>query len=94
MKRSDSMRQTVNVGIIGDYNPKYKLHDATNDSLHHVSKELVVPISIQWVPTDSLIDSAKEKLLEFDALWCAPGSPYKSFEGALNGIEVPSMIIA
>ena len=81
------MRDIVNVGIIGDYNPKYKLHDATNDSLHHASNELAIPITVKWMPTDSLIDSAKENLLEFDALWCAPGSPYKSFGGALNGIE-------
>ncbi len=81
------MRDTVTVGIIGDYDPKYKLHNATNDSLSHASKELSIPIIVKWISTDSLIDSAKEKLREFDALWCAPGSPYKSFEGALNGIQ-------
>jgi len=31
-------------------------------------------------------DSAMKSLEQFYALWCAPGSPYKSIDGALEGM--------
>lgn len=84
---STEVKGAVSVGIIGDYNPQYKLHDATTNSLHHAAKALSIPINVKWIPTGSLDESAKDKLSVFDSLWCAPGSPYQSFEGALRGIE-------
>src|ERR1700722_6920836 len=35
-----------------------------------------------WLPTDQPGDYAK-----FDGFLCSPGSPHKSFEGALSGIR-------
>ena len=56
--------------------------------LQHAAAELKIAVETQWLPTDSLLDSALDKKLEaFDALWAAPGSPYKSFDGMLRGIE-------
>jgi CTP synthase (UTP-ammonia lyase) len=43
---------------------------------------------VQWLATDSLLTSELEKNLEaFDGLWAGPGSPYKSSDGMLRGIE-------
>ena len=37
---------------------------------------------------ESLANGFDETTLkQFDALWCAPGSPYKSMDGALRGIQ-------
>jgi CTP synthase (UTP-ammonia lyase) len=57
-------------------------------SLQHAAGELKITFQAQWLPTDSLLDPAlDEKLEAFDGLWAAPGSPYKSFDGMLRGIE-------
>ena len=82
------MDDAVRIGILGDFNPEYRSHHATTDSLQHAAKKLKLRLESQWVPTPSLLESGSEKLLEsFDGLWASPGSPYKSFEGMLKGIE-------
>jgi CTP synthase (UTP-ammonia lyase) len=40
-----------------------------------------------WLPTPSLLAPEPGKLESFDGLWASAGSPYKSFEGMLKGIE-------
>jgi CTP synthase (UTP-ammonia lyase) len=43
---------------------------------------------VKWLATDSLITPDLEtRLGVFDGLWAGPGSPYKSFDGMLRGIE-------
>ena len=45
-------------------------------------------VKSEWIPTPSLVRPEAEKTLEsFDGFWASPGSPYKSFEGMLKGIE-------
>ncbi len=82
------MKQRIHVGIVGDFNPQSPYHLATNDALHHAADALSVAVNISWVPTESLdgVDVATT-LKPFDALWCAPGSPYVSMNGALNAIQ-------
>jgi len=78
----------VRIGILGDFNPEFRSHHATNDSLQHAAAKLGLKVESQWLPTLSLVeDSAKKTLESFDGLWAAPGSPYKSMDGMLKGIE-------
>src|SRR6201982_2565825 len=78
----------VRIGILGDFNPEFQSHHATNDSLQHAAAKLGLKVESQWLPTLSLVeDSAKKTLESFDGLWAAPGSPYKSMDGMLRGIE-------
>ncbi len=82
------MSQAVRIGILGDFNPDFRSHHATPDSLQHAARKLHVQVDSQWIPTPSLTDVNSEKTLEtFDGLWAAPGSPFKSFDGMLKGIE-------
>jgi len=77
----------VRIGILGDFNPEFRSHHATNDALQHAARKLGLSLASEWVPTPSLMAPEFEKKLEtFDGLWAAPGSPYKSFDGMLNGI--------
>jgi CTP synthase (UTP-ammonia lyase) len=81
---SDSVR----IGILGDFNPEFRSHHATNDSLQHAARKLDTKVESEWLPTPSLLTPEAEKKLEgFDGLWAAPGSPYQSFDGMLKGIE-------
>jgi CTP synthase (UTP-ammonia lyase) len=78
----------IRIGILGDFNPEYHSHLATNESLQHAARALGRQVDSEWVPTLSLLESAVEKTLaSFDALWISPGSPYKSMAGMLAGIR-------
>lgn len=83
------MNREIKVGIIGDYDPqKYFSHIATNESLKHAGSMLSVSVDFDWLSTQSIASQIGwTKLGEFDALWCAPGSPYKSMEGALQAVQ-------
>ena len=82
------MNETLRIGIIGDFNPESRYHHATNDSIRHAAETLSLPVEISWLPTFELeSDHTTNWLGSFDGLWCAPGSPYASMQGALNGIH-------
>lgn len=82
------MGDAVRIGILGDFNPELPSHNATNESLKHAARKLKVAVESEWLSTPSLTASGTEKTLEsFDGLWAAAGSPYKSFDGMLRGIE-------
>ena len=78
------MNQPIKIGIIGDFNSNSPFHKATNESLAHAGKAMGVTVDSSWLPTESL---DVETLEQFDGLWCSPGSPYKSMNGALKAIR-------
>lgn len=80
--------EAVRIGILGDFNPEFRSHHATNDALQHSAHKLQIKVESEWLPTPSLIETgAAPKLDSFDGLWASAGSPYKSFDGMLAGIE-------
>ena len=82
------MADAIQIGIIGEYGPKSPTLPSVEKSLQHAAAELNIATRVTWVPTDSLLGPNHEQKLEaFDGLWAAPGSPYKSFDGMLRGIE-------
>ena len=82
------MADTVRIGIIGDFNTEFRSHHATNDSIQHAASKLKLKVESEWLPTTSLAAPEGRKILEsFDGLWASPGSPYKSMDGMLKGIE-------
>lgn len=84
MRVSDPVR----IGIFGDFNSEFRSHHAINESLQHCARKLALDLESEWLPTPSLLSPDAEKVLEsFDGFWASPGSPYKSFDGMLKGIE-------
>lgn len=82
------MNDPVRIGILGDFNPEFRSHHATNDSLQHVAARLNLALESEWIPTPSIVEPGGWKTLQtFDGLWASPGSPYQSFAGMLKGIE-------
>jgi len=76
------------IGILGDYDPKSPTLPAIEKSLQHAAAKLNISLEAEWLATPSLIEPNASKHLEsFDGIWAAPGSPYKSFDGMLKGIE-------
>ena len=83
-----SMAEVVQIGIFGDYDPASATLPAIEKSIQHAATALNISVEVTWLPTGSLAGpETEEKLEAFDALWAAPASPYKSFDGMLRGIE-------
>lgn len=81
------MKNSKKIGIIGDFNPRNHSHMMTNESLNHAAAKAGQQIEVEWVPTLSLETAVAPRLRPYDALWCSPGSPYQSMDGALNAIR-------
>ena len=78
----------IRIGIIGDFNPKFHSHLATNEALLLAADALSLDVQMTWLPTPELKHECAEELLaRYDGLHAAPGSPYQSMEGALAGIR-------
>src|SRR5579859_4688623 len=76
----------IQIGIIGDYNASAPTHQATTAALQHAAAQLDLEVDSIWLPTDTL-EHDMVQLEEMDGLWCAPGSPYRSMQGALQAIR-------
>jgi len=92
LARTDGNRglagRTLAVGVIGDFQPEFPPHAATNAALEHAAAALQITIDARWLGTAPLQEIAPDALAQYDALWCAPGSPYRSLEGALRAIRL------
>jgi len=78
----------LRIGVIGDFEPAYHSHFATNAALYDAATALKVPLEIRWIPTPNLENAQAERVLKrSDGLVASPGSPYRSFDGMLRGIE-------
>jgi CTP synthase (UTP-ammonia lyase) len=69
------------IGIIGDFSPSNPTHRFTNEALARAG------LDVAWVPTESVGNDPASRLARFDGLWIAPGSPYRSMDGALRAIR-------
>jgi CTP synthase (UTP-ammonia lyase) len=77
------MKTKKRIGIIGDYNPDNPTHVATNEGIQHAAEVLgECSFESSWLATDQ-----PQEFNEYQGLLCSPGSPYKSLEGALHGIQ-------
>jgi CTP synthase (UTP-ammonia lyase) len=76
------MAAAAAIGIIGDFNAGNPTHVATDRGLQHAADALGIAIDAVWLPTGEAHDYGK-----FHGLFCSPGSPYKSLDGALIGIQ-------
>jgi CTP synthase (UTP-ammonia lyase) len=81
--------RTIRIGVLGDFNPEYRSHHATNAALEHAAKAMGAAVETTWLPTPSLLEpSAADTLAGYDGLWASPGSPYQSMNGMLAGIQL------
>jgi CTP synthase (UTP-ammonia lyase) len=72
----------IRIGLIGDYNAAIIAHQAIPEAVSLAGKKLGVDVGSEWLATDDIGD-----LTRYAGLWCVPGSPYRSMEGALRAIR-------
>lgn len=82
------MTETVTVAIVGEFDGTFTPHVATNDALGHSAARLGIEVRIHWLPTEPL-ESDLTGIHDADAVWCAPGSPYRSLTGAVRALRHP-----
>jgi len=66
------MNHNLKVGIIGEFNPKFPSHSATNAAIHHAAKALSLAVKTSRLTTTLIDNEHSEK---------PPCSPYKSLRG-------------
>jgi CTP synthase (UTP-ammonia lyase) len=69
----------VLIGVVGDHQPENVTHATLDAALAHAGAEW------EWVATDAVppADALAER---YAGLWIAPGSPYRTMDGALRAI--------
>jgi CTP synthase (UTP-ammonia lyase) len=77
----------VRVAVIGDRIPNFAPQSAIETALGHAAVRRAATVEVTWHPTLALAEDAPTLLAGADAVWCAPGSPYRSLAGALAGIR-------
>jgi CTP synthase (UTP-ammonia lyase) len=76
-----------NIGLIGDYDEEVVAHVAIPRAIQLAANDIGVQINFEWVSTPSLDQDFEQELSKYQALWVVPASPYRSMQGALNGIR-------
>jgi CTP synthase (UTP-ammonia lyase) len=77
----------LHIAIIGDRVPSRPTHAATDEALSHAGSALGVDVEAHWLPTPALAEPSTRELASFAGFFVAPGSPYRSIDGALRGIR-------
>lgn len=78
----------IRIGIVANYNPKSPYHPATTNSLLHSANLLGIELDPVWIESETLdTPEGRKQLTGFHGLYCGPGSPYKSMNGALESIR-------
>jgi CTP synthase (UTP-ammonia lyase) len=76
------------VAVIGDRIAGFDPHDAIESSVEHAANGLAIDApEVRWFQTDALEENAGRSLTGAAAVWCAPGGPFRSMDGALEGIR-------
>lgn len=82
-----AVNHPIRLAVIGDYDPAFPPHPATDAAIAHAAAALELAVEATWLPTAELAAAPEAALRAFDAFWGAPGSPYRSMEGALRAIR-------
>lgn len=79
---------TIPIGIIGDFDASRPTHAATDAALLHAAGTLGVEVKPDWLATHELLEMPSSVLESFAGFFVAPGSPYRSVDGALRAIQL------
>ena len=76
------------IAVVGDFDPSFEPHRATDGAVRHAAQHSGIEAEARWIPTPKLEQGAGKTLSAAAGYWIAPGSPYKSMDGALKAIQI------
>lgn len=74
----------MKLAILAEYDPNFEPHVQTDAAIAHAASTLRLDVHSEWIST---ADIRIEQLSTVDALWLAPGSPYKNLSRTLEAIR-------
>ena len=78
----------VTIAVIGDFNERYEPHAVIGTAVTHAQLlSTGDSVELAWLDTETCKGLGDSDLNSFGGFWIAPGSPYKSMEGALRVIR-------
>lgn len=77
------------IGIIGEFQAAFEPHTAISAAVSHAmtADPTLPPTELDWVATTTAVNLSQEQLGSYAGWWIAPGSPYRSINGALKVIR-------
>lgn len=74
----------MKLAVIAEYDPEFEPHVQTDAAIAHSASMLKMDIRSEWLSTS---DDRLTDLTAFDAIWFAPGSPYRNFNRTIEAIR-------
>lgn len=82
------MAQQARIGLVGDRSDEVRAHQAIPRAFELIAQASGPKVTVSWLSTRELADRRVETIARgLDGLWCVPGSPYASMDGALAAIR-------
>lgn len=81
-----SSTSAARVAIVGDRSPSIRAHARIPGIIDALAERDQLVLDVYWIPSQDAQDEAA--LRGFDAIWLAPGSPYRSEAGAITAARV------
>jgi CTP synthase (UTP-ammonia lyase) len=72
------------LGIVGEYYDNFDPHTSLNKALEYLDDEY--DFDYEWIETERVEREKDQILKKYTGIWSAPGSPFKSLDGALYAI--------
>jgi len=73
------------IALVGDRSPNVRAHARIPVIIDALRRRDGLVLDAYWIPTE---DVAEDDLTGFDAIWVAPGSPYRNPEGAIAAARI------
>jgi CTP synthase (UTP-ammonia lyase) len=77
----------IRIALIGDHDESVTAHRAIPGALELASLSLGVPVTWEWIGTETLSGEVTAPVTTADGIWVIPNSPYRSEAGAIAGIR-------
>ena len=81
-------RHTPRIALVGDRSANVRAHARIPALIDALLTRESRPLDPYWIATP---DAAEDELAGFDAIWVAPGSPYRSSAGAITAVRTARM---
>ena len=79
------MNTPLRIALVGDYNPDVIAHKAIPLAIDDAAAVLELPVRYDWLATRDIHHA--DALVDYDAIWVVPASPYENAEGAFTAIR-------